>query len=269
MNSATAESRTALVQYKSFFYNNRVILFDILYENDEIFLIHKKAGVAVQGGQGITHSVDEDFSHQAGFKIFLVHRLDKETEGLLVVAKNPAAASKWTKLFSTKEIKKEYIALCFGEPILNGKKASKGTINFPIEKNGRKMDAVSHFEVVSVKKEHFEIEDDSASENNSGGKNDLSGKNNLSAKNDLSGGNGIDFTVSKIRVKIDTGRMHQIRIHLAKVLCPIIGDDKHGNFKLNKKAKKYLKIKSLCLECVKLTLPIGGKPVTFQIPELF
>ena len=63
----------------------------VLFEDDEIFVINKPAGVAVQGGEGISHPLDEEFSRQVGFKVHLVHRLDKDTSGVMVVAKTDAA----------------------------------------------------------------------------------------------------------------------------------------------------------------------------------
>ena len=86
----------------------------ILYENDEIIVINKPSGLAVQGGQGVTHSLDVDFSKELGYKIFLVHRLDKDTAGLMIVAKSAQAANKWTKMIGAKDAKKEYIAICAG-----------------------------------------------------------------------------------------------------------------------------------------------------------
>ena len=81
----------------------------------------------------------------------------------------------------------------------------------------------------------------------------------------------ISLTFSKIHLKLGTGRMHQIRIHLASVGAPICGDDKHGNFKLNKIAKKYLKIKNLLLCSKKLTIPTesGKRSFEIEIPEYF
>ena len=62
--------------------------------------------------------------------------------------------------------------------------------------------------------------------------------------------------------------MHQKRIHLAKAGCPIVQDDKHGNFKLNKKARK-LGLKRLCLAATTITLPVDGKKTVFnvELPE--
>lgn len=211
----------------------------ILFENDEIFVINKPAGLSVQGGVGVTHALDESFSQQVGYKIHLVHRLDKETCGLMVVAKNAAAAKKWIELIASKLVHKEYTAICFGEPVISGKKQKNGVISANvIKKNGkneREQAAVTQFFVEHVWHTEF-------------------------------------FTFSKIHLKLGTGRMHQIRIHLASVSAPICGDDKHGNFKLNKLAKKQLKIKNLLLCSQKLTIPTNdGKTRTFEIdvPDYF
>ena len=196
----------------------------ILYEDEEIFVISKNSGLAVQGGANIKHSIDVDFADEIGQKIFLVHRLDKDTAGLMIVAKNPAAAAKWTKLISGKTVKKEYIAICAGtiEP-------KKGIICEKIVQHGEEKKAVTNYEVEK------EIETEC-------------GK------------------LSQIRLLLETGRMHQIRIHLAKNSCPIAGDDQHGNFKLNKQLKKSLGIKKLLLASVKLTVPLQSQSQIFEIP---
>ena len=227
----------------------------VLFEDDEIFVINKPAGVAVQGGEGIAHPLDEEFSRQVGFKVHLVHRLDKETCGLMVMAKNPKAASKWIELIASKQVQKEYTAICFGEPLINGKKQKSGTISGSvIKKNGkneREQSAVTNFTVEEVKTVEIPVFSDNPEEDAS---------------------KLIPLTFSKIHLKLGTGRMHQIRIHLSSVGAPICGDDKHGNFKLNKLAKKHLKIKNLLLCSQKLTIPTkDGKTKTFEIelPEYF
>lgn len=200
---------------------------EILYENDEIIVINKPSGLAVQGGENISHSLDKDFSQQLGYKIYLVHRLDKDTSGLMIVAKTPVAAGKWTKLIGTKAVKKEYIALCLGSL-----KNKNGTINDELIQHGQKKTAQTR----------YVVEEEWIHNSETG---------------------NINF--SKIRLFLDTGRMHQIRIHLAKNGCPLAGDDQHGNFKLNKIVKKELKIKKFLLSSVKLTIPLEGQDKVFQI----
>lgn len=200
-------------------------LIPIIYENDEIYVINKKAGLAVQGGEKITHSLDNDFAQQVGQKIYLVHRLDKETSGLMVVAKNSVAANKWTKLIGSKAVTKEYLALCAGSL-----KQKSGVIRDDLIQHGEEKSAVTYFNV--EKEFDYEYFDEKEQKN-------------------------CNQKLTLIRLKLETGRMHQIRIHLAKQNCPIAGDDQHGNFKVNKILKKNLKIKSLMLASVKLTLDNG------------
>ena len=95
-------------------YTYRVNLVPIIYENDEILVINKPCGLAVQGGQGVKNSLDVLLPAQLGYTVYLVHRLDKETSGLMVVAKSSQAANKWISLLTSGEVRKEYIALCGG-----------------------------------------------------------------------------------------------------------------------------------------------------------
>ena len=200
----------------------------IIYQNSEIFIINKKAGMPVQGGEKITHSLDEEFAKQVGQKVYLVHRLDKDTSGLMIVAKTPQAAAKWTKLIATKEVKKEYIAVCAGSL-----KQKKGEITEDIIQHGQSKRAVTHYQVEKEWQVEREGED--------------------------------PIPMCQIRLLLETGRMHQIRIHLAKQGCPIAGDDQHGNFKLNKILRKAAGIKNLQLFSVKLSLPLENSPGVFEL----
>lgn len=208
-------------------------LIDIVYENEEIFIINKPSGLAVQGGQGVTHSVDRDFAAQTGGKVYLVHRLDKDTAGLMVVAKNPVAASKWTKLAGSKALKKEYIAVCAGEI-----KADRGIIKDDLVQHGDVKNAVTHYEVLARWNVKYEEE---------------------------------TIPMLSLKLTLETGRMHQIRIHLAGKGCPIAGDDQHGNFKVNKLLRKACGVKRLLLASVRLTVPLPEGEQTFSInlPEHF
>lgn len=206
----------------------------VLYENEEILVINKPAGLAVQGGNGISHSLDKDFSQTLGYKIFLVHRLDRDTSGLMIVAKSAFAANKWTKLIGSKAAKKEYLALCAGTL-----KNKSGVIKDDLIQHGENKSAVTYYNV--EKQWNTSISPEYSQEITS-------------------------VPLSLIRLKLETGRMHQIRIHLAKQNCPIAGDDQHGNFKINKLLKKQLKVKRLMLASVKLTMPIDGKEMVFEIP---
>lgn len=199
----------------------------VLYENDEILVINKPSGVAVQGGAGIVHSLDRELPVQVGYPVYLVHRLDRDTCGLMVVAKSPLAAAKWTKMIGGKLVRKEYTAICVGT--LSPK---KGTIRSGVIQHGDEKTAVTHYQVVGEKEIEFESE---------------------------------KIILSTVKLQLETGRMHQIRIHLSKNGCPIAGDDKHGNFKINKLLRKAAGIKTLQLSATSISLPIDGRETVFTL----
>ena len=228
---------------------------EILYQDEEIFVINKPSGLAVQGGQGVTHSVDRDLPQQVGCPVYLVHRLDKDTAGLMIVAKSPAAASKWTKLAGSGEVKKVYEAVCTGRI-----SPEKGVIRESLVQHGAVRDAVTHYEVVC--KWTVDANANANSEANSDNNYDGASKGNPT-KNYAQ---AKTIPMQKIRLKLETGRMHQIRIHLAGKGCFIAGDDKHGDFKANKLLKKTCGIKRLLLASISLDIPICGERKVFTIP---
>lgn len=198
----------------------------VVYEDDDICIINKPSGLAVQGGAGVVSAVDTVLSQQLGSKVYLVHRLDKDTAGLLITAKNPRAASVWTKRVASGDVQKEYCALCIGE-FLHG----EGTISDPVVHKGTSQDALTFFcaekqsRIKRAAANGFEQKNDSESEK--------------------------DFLCfSLVRLVLGTGRMHQIRIHLAGRGTPIAGDDKYGDFKLNRILRKEFGIKKLHLAAV-------------------
>jgi 23S rRNA pseudouridine1911/1915/1917 synthase len=188
---------------------------DIVYEDDDLAIINKAAGMMVHAGAGTIDANGEDLRNRGTLvnallhhfstlsavggemRPGIVHRLDKETSGLIVVAKNDDAHRKLAAQFAQREVKKTYIALVHGWP-----KQERGTINAPISRDpvrrirmttrgsgGR--DAVSHYSVVRRLDTPF-------------------GK----------------FTL--VEVKIDTGRTHQIRVHMASIGHAVVGDVLYG-----------------------------------------
>ena len=209
-------------------------LIPIVYEDDEIILINKRSGLASQGGVGVGKSVDTELAAQIGQKVYLCHRLDKDTSGLLLCAKTPAAANKWSRLVGEKSVKKEYLALCFGQS-----KNPSGKISLPIKEKGQSKSAVTYYEKAQLS--DFLREEAEAS----------------------------NLDVCLMKLTLATGRTHQIRIHLSQSELPIIGDDKYGDFKLNKAAKSLLGLKRLCLCAFRLTLPLASGQQTFEITPDF
>lgn len=203
----------------------------ILYENDDILIINKQFGLAVQGGEGILHPLDEVLAEQLHRKIYLVHRLDRATSGILVVAKNPAAAAEYTSLFAGKKVVKEYQAVCFGCP-----EKSIGTVSDSVVRKGQEKSAMTSYEVLASSC----LSPDEADTN-------------------------AEIMLSHVRLVLGTGRMHQIRIHMNSIKMPIVADDKYGNFKVNRMLKKRYGVSKLQLAAVRLSIPVKEKTETFQI----
>ena len=189
--------------------------FPILLEDDHVLAISKPSGVAVHGGSGISFGVIEQLRMarpQAKF-LELVHRLDRETSGILLVAKKRSALTNMQNQFRERETGKTYLALVVG-----AWPANKKVLDKPLHKY------------------LLPTKDGSEGER----------RVKVTTKDDPEGMKSV--TLVKVRqsfagftlleVTIKTGRTHQIRVHLASEGHPIVGDDKYGDFELNKALQK-------------------------------
>ncbi len=215
---------------------------DIVYEDEHIIVINKPKGMVVHPAVGnytgtlvnalMKHCGDSLSDINGIIRPGIVHRIDKDTSGLLVVAKSNKAHEILSEKLKTHEIKREYIALAEGIIYENNGKIDAPIGRHPVDrkkmsvnlKNGR--DAITHFTVL----ERFP-------------------------------------TATYLELKLETGRTHQIRVHLSYIYHPIIGDVVYG-----RKKQKY-KTHGQVLHAIRLKFehPITGEEMLFEtaVPEYF
>ncbi|MGJ7542774.1 RluA family pseudouridine synthase [Variovorax sp. LT1R16] len=224
--------------------------FPVLLEDDAVLAIDKPAGVAVHGGSGVSFGVIEQLrTARPGARFLeLVHRLDRETSGILLVAKKRSALLALQDQFRERETGKTYLALVEGRWAANRKVLDAPLAKYLLPDGERRVrvvakdhpDAMHAVTLVRVLAS-FALPGDAA-------------------------------PASLLAVTIKTGRTHQIRVHLASVGHAIAGDDKYGDFERNRQLQKR-GLKRMFLHAWRLQFnhPAGGQRVALQAdlpPEL-
>jgi 23S rRNA pseudouridine1911/1915/1917 synthase len=221
----------------------QVIPLELAYEDKHVLIVNKPAGLVVHPGAG-----NPDMTLQNALLAFdskqsvlpragIVHRLDKETSGLLIVARTLPAHTRLVRMLEEREIHREYEAIC------RGVMTAGGTVDAPIDRHptdrvrmairGGGRDAVSHYRVIQRFRGH-----------------------------------------THVRVQLETGRTHQIRVHLAHIEYPIVGDRVYGGrLALPKGASEPLRValrafprQALHAARLQLAHPITGKSLEAVAP---
>jgi 23S rRNA pseudouridine955/2504/2580 synthase len=186
--------------------------FPILFEDDFVLAIDKPAGVAVHGGSGVSFGVIEQLRMarpEADF-LELVHRLDRETSGVLLIAKRRMALKLLQEQFRERETDKVYLALVKGAWPANQRVIDKALHKYEAPNGERRVRVVANDHPDGLRSITL-----------------------VKVKSTFDNG---AFTLLEVTIK--TGRTHQIRVHLADAGHPIAGDDKYGDFDLNKALQK-------------------------------
>jgi len=191
---------------------------DVVYEDGSCLVVNKPAGLAVQGGKGVGVSLDGVLAASFAERPLLVHRLDRDTSGLVLVAKNRDAAAAFSKILGgspdgrgSPGASKLYLAVCGGAP-----EKPRGVIRLELETRGAPRKSETRFRLIEK----------------------------------LAGG---EFSL--LELELGTGRTHQIRRHLAMTGCPVLGDDRYGDFALNRALRKTRGLRRLLLHAARLAVP--------------
>jgi len=218
-----------------------ILKMEVIFSNKDVIAINKPAAVLVHrtsakrtGEETVADEIVKQFPEvrsvgdDPAMRPGIVHRLDKDTSGVLLVARNQEAFEYLKKLFQRREIKKEYLALVYG-----GVKTD-GIIRKPIGlRPGTTKHSVNAKQMKMVKEAVTRYEVEEQFEKNEG--------------KDI-------YTL--LRVFPETGRTHQIRVHLASISHPVVGDALYGGKKERRKKGERLMLHARVLE---LTLPSGEK----------
>ena len=205
----------------------------IIYQDDALLILNKPSGMAVHGGSGISFGVIEGLRvlYPKEKALELVHRLDRDTSGCLMIAKKRSMLKQLHQILREEQITKEYLALVRGQwnPRVT-------TVSAPLQKNVLQ----SGERIVRVNPE---------------------GKEAVS-----------EFYIQQkfpiatlMRVKLVTGRTHQIRVHATHSGHPIAGDEKYGDEQFNTQLLEF-KLKRLFLHAAKLTVPLPDRPINVSAP---
>ncbi len=222
---------------------DRTLMIPVLLENAEIVVVDKPAGLAAQPGEGVRDDVVAVLERQLGYRPFPVNRLDKETAGCMILAKSSQAAGRWSRLIAGRNVAKRYYAWVSGMP-----RREKGVIDAVLDGSKGEQEARTLWNLREVWR--FALEGAGAAQ--AGRQLDETRPRDER----LPAGGPKLITVSLLELELETGRMHQIRRHLAGIGLPILADDRHGDFGLNR-ALKRAGVRRLMLWARELALPAG------------
>jgi tRNA pseudouridine32 synthase/23S rRNA pseudouridine746 synthase len=219
----------------------------VLYEDAHLIAFDKPAGLAVQGGSGVAQSLEHllaAFAKSNGKTPRLVHRLDRETSGVIVAARTKPDAAFFSEAFAGRDVEKTYLAVTCGAP-----KPAEGVIDAALLKVSRHLDR---------RRPRRRETPNAGVRSTAGG--DAGGPRNVDIMEVAANGQAARTryrtlsaanSAALVELHPETGRMHQLRAHLAHIGAPIAGDGKYGGlYRLG-----GVEVSGLLLHALKLDLP--------------
>jgi 23S rRNA pseudouridine955/2504/2580 synthase len=197
-----------------------------LFEDESLLVIDKPAGIAAHEGKTVAKAqsllgILESRYRKAGLTPRLIHRLDRDTSGVMMIAKNEETYKRLIDAFESGDVVKEYVCLLAGRLAAN-----EGRIDLPLPgREGHPVSALTRYRVLK----RFS-----------------------------------DTTLA--RAAIETGRLHQIRLHFAKLGFPVVLDEQHGDFPFNKRFRREYGLKRQFLHAERLKIAYDGKLREWRAP---
>lgn len=209
------------------------LLARVVYEDEGLIVLNKPAGIAVHGGSGLDFGVIEAMREVTGKKYLeLIHRIDKDTSGLLMISKKRSALKVLQQHLVDRTIQKHYLCLAKGQPALNEQRIDAPLLRYTLTSGERRV--------------KVDAQDPQAKESQT----DIIVHGRFTLN---------DQPVSLLEAKPLTGRTHQIRVHLAHIGHAILGDDKYN---VHDKSGVH----RLCLHAWRLDIP-GYETITAPLPD--
>ena len=222
--------------------------FTVVYEDDVLLVINKPAGIAVHGGSGISFGVIEQLrrARPESRYLELVHRLDKDTSGLLMIAKKRSALVKLHESIRQNHPHKVYLALAIGNWSENIRQVKLPLLKYTGAQGEKMVRIAGNTQEGQRAHTQFRILQRYAGEQ----------LHHMGIR-----------ALTLMEATLKTGRTHQIRVHMQSQLCPIAGDERYGDYQINKRLQKA-GLKRMFLHAAELTLahPVSGDILQLTAP---
>ena len=251
---------------------------DVVFEDDDMIVVNKPAGLVVHPAPGhytgtLVNALLHHCPNLSGIggvaRPGIVHRLDQDTSGLIVVAKSQPAMDGLVRAFASHtNIEKTYLAVCHGRPSLDAGRIENLIGRHPVdrkrmaivERNGKL--AITNWRKVEEVKEVEEVEEVEKVKEVEKVEEVLPPPPPLPPPHPLPP----PPPLSLIECRIETGRTHQIRVHMASLGCPVIGDRVYGKSALDKRLEPVPGRQMLHAWRLKLWHPVLNRPISFEAP---